>query len=88
VEQINGAMAQLDRVTQQNASASEELSSMAEELTGQAQDLQKLVQFFKVADTGLDSGIERAPSKRTDSMIARSRTSRPSPVDEKKFDRF
>ncbi len=88
VEQINGAMAQLDRVTQQNASASEELSSMAEELTGQAQDLQKLVQFFKVADSGLDSGIERAPSKRTDSMIARSRTSRPSPVDEKKFDRF
>ncbi|PKL32441.1 MAG: methyl-accepting chemotaxis protein, partial [Spirochaetae bacterium HGW-Spirochaetae-10] len=88
VEQINGAMAQLDRVTQQNASASEELSSMAEELTGQAQDLQKLVQFFKVADTVIDAGPRQPSSIRTDSMIARSRTSRPSPVDEKKFDRF
>jgi methyl-accepting chemotaxis protein len=88
VEQINGAMAQLDRVTQQNASASEELSSMAEELTGQAQDLQKLVQFFKVADTVIDAGPRQPSSIRADSMIARSRTSRPSPVDEKKFDRF
>jgi len=36
-------------VTQQNASASEELSATAEELRQQAEGLERLLAFFKVA---------------------------------------
>jgi methyl-accepting chemotaxis protein len=46
---MNRAMGQVDQVTQQNASASEELSATAEELRLQAESLEKLLAFFKVA---------------------------------------
>lgn len=46
--QINTAMAQMNQITQQNASASEELAATAEEMSGQAEHLQQLVAFFKV----------------------------------------
>ncbi|MBZ5527705.1 MAG: MCP four helix bundle domain-containing protein [Acidobacteriia bacterium] len=54
VNQINKAMAQVDQVTQRNASAAEELSSTAEELASQSEALQQLMGFFKTAggDTG------------------------------------
>ena len=48
ISQMNKAMAQVDTVTQRNASASEELSSTAEELSAQAEALRQLVEFFKV----------------------------------------
>ncbi|MCP4113296.1 MAG: hypothetical protein GY749_48495 [Desulfobacteraceae bacterium] len=44
--QINRAILQLDNVTQQNASTSEEFSSTAEELANQADRLLKTVAFF------------------------------------------
>ncbi len=43
VDQINTAVAQLDKVTQQNAASSEESASAAEELTGQAETLDSMV---------------------------------------------
>ena len=46
VTQIGGAMGQLSRATQQNASASEELAATSEELSGQAEQLQQAVAFF------------------------------------------
>jgi methyl-accepting chemotaxis protein len=49
VTHINHAMAQVDRVTQRNAAAAEELSATAEELSSQAQGLRTLVEFFKSA---------------------------------------
>ena len=49
VTQINRAMAQVDTVTQRNASSAEELSSTAEELAAQSQQLQQLMTFFRVA---------------------------------------
>ncbi len=49
VTQIGGAMGQLSKATQQNASASEELAATAEELSGQAEQLQASVAFFQVA---------------------------------------
>ena len=52
VGQINGAMSQLNQATQQNASASEELAATAEELGGQAGQLQELMTFFRLADSG------------------------------------
>ncbi|MEW6562508.1 MAG: methyl-accepting chemotaxis protein [Pseudomonadota bacterium] len=48
IAQINSAMDLLNRTTQQNASASEELAATAEEMSSQAAQLQELVGFFKV----------------------------------------
>jgi methyl-accepting chemotaxis protein len=48
VTQINRALAQVDQVTQRNASAAEELSSTAEELASQAESLQQLMAFFRL----------------------------------------
>jgi len=48
INQINDAMRQLDKATQQNAASSEELAATAEELNGQAAQLQQAVAFFKL----------------------------------------
>ncbi|MFN3556972.1 MAG: methyl-accepting chemotaxis protein [Bacteroidales bacterium] len=47
-EQINNALAMLNQITQQNASASEELASGSEELSAQAEQLKEMVSFFKI----------------------------------------
>ncbi|MFZ9407541.1 MAG: methyl-accepting chemotaxis protein [Burkholderiaceae bacterium] len=52
VVQIGGAMGQLSKATQQNASASEELAATSEELSGQAEQLQHSVAFFTVGASG------------------------------------
>jgi methyl-accepting chemotaxis protein len=68
VGQINGAMGQLNQATQQNASASEELAATAEELGSQAAQLQELMNFFQLADSGRSvatargSTLNRAPT--------------------------
>ena len=46
--QINEAIQQLDKVTQTNAGASEEMSATSEELASQAEELQTSIAFFKV----------------------------------------
>ncbi|MBW6423736.1 HAMP domain-containing protein [Rhizobium sp. XQZ8] len=46
--QINEAIQQLDKVTQLNAGASEEMSSTSEELASQAEELQASIAFFRV----------------------------------------
>ncbi|MBB1076303.1 methyl-accepting chemotaxis protein [Rhodoferax sp. 4810] len=48
IAQINDAMGQLDKATQQNASSSEELAATAQELSGQAAQLQETMAFFKL----------------------------------------
>ncbi|HEX5393043.1 MAG TPA: methyl-accepting chemotaxis protein [Rhodocyclaceae bacterium] len=48
-DQINDAMGQMNKVTQQNASASEELAATAEEMSTQAGKMAELMSFFKVA---------------------------------------
>jgi methyl-accepting chemotaxis protein len=64
VNQINTAMGQLNQITQQNASAAEELAATAEEMGGQAAQLQQLMQFFKLerrAEVGkISSGAAQA----------------------------
>ncbi|CCH48660.1 methyl-accepting chemotaxis protein [Pseudodesulfovibrio piezophilus] len=49
-DMIIHAVAQMDTVVQQNASASEELSSTAEELAAQADHLRGVIGYFKVKD--------------------------------------
>ncbi len=60
--QINEAIQQLDKVTQQNAGSSEEMSSTSEELAAQAEELQASISFFKV-DTA-SSRSHAAPAAR------------------------
>ncbi|QDL53772.1 methyl-accepting chemotaxis protein [Rhodoferax aquaticus] len=72
VVQIGGAMGQLTKATQQNASASEELAATSEELSGQAEQLQQSVAYFKLGgDTPLvgnrHAQRERQAERRTGS---------------------
>ncbi|MCB1142965.1 MAG: hypothetical protein H7A24_15685 [Leptospiraceae bacterium] len=48
VNEINLAVAQLDSLTQKNASTSEELASTSEEFLSQAKSLKRMIDFFKI----------------------------------------
>jgi methyl-accepting chemotaxis protein len=50
--QINVAIQQLDKVTQLNAGASEQLTATSEELSGQAQALEASMGFFRIDSAG------------------------------------
>ena len=63
VAQINTAMNQLNQITQQNASASEELAATSEEMSGQAMQLQEMMEFFTVS--GHKSPVSKHPSSKT-----------------------
>ncbi|MEY4505245.1 MAG: hypothetical protein RL154_1542 [Pseudomonadota bacterium] len=63
IGQINGAMTQLDNVTQQNAAGSEELASASEEMTAQAQELMEMMSFFVVDDNLSRKSSVRAEDK-------------------------
>jgi len=63
VNQVNTAVAQLDKVSQQSASSSEELASTAEEMSSQAQQLNETVGFFRVAQGKAAKVITHAPFK-------------------------
>ena len=67
VAQINKAMAQVDQVTQRNASSAEELSSTAEELASQSEALLQLMNYFKVSG---DSGASFLPKARPKTVWA------------------
>ncbi|GEJ58399.1 methyl-accepting chemotaxis protein [Anaeromyxobacter diazotrophicus] len=69
VAQINKAMANVDQVTQRNASASEELASTAEEMNAQAESLQQLMGFFRV--DGAEAQAERAAPRAAARAAAR-----------------
>ena len=62
VTQVNAAMGQLNQITQQNASASEELAATAEEMSGQANNLQQLMSFFNVG-SGQGNGQGQGPAR-------------------------
>lgn len=51
VGQVNDALSELDRATQQNAAASEQLAATAEQLSGQAAALKDAVAFFRMRET-------------------------------------
>ena len=61
VSQINVAMNQLNQITQQNAAASEQLAATSEEMSGQAAQLQDLINFFTVNDSGASAKRSKAP---------------------------
>jgi methyl-accepting chemotaxis protein len=50
--QINEAIQQLDKVTQTNAGASEQMSATSEELAAQAEELEASIAFFRIDAAG------------------------------------
>jgi methyl-accepting chemotaxis protein len=56
IEQVNTAVAQMDKVTQQNAANAEESASAAEELSSQAEELQGMVGQFALSQTTQGKG--------------------------------
>jgi len=58
-------MSQISQTTQQNASASEELSATAEEMSSQAEQLQRLVAMFKLdGESTSPVSIGRPPQRK------------------------
>lgn len=75
VNQVNMAMAQMDKVTQQNAASSEEIAGAAEEMNAQAEELEaQTIELESVVDllgamTGASSGLgESKVASRSDHL--------------------
>jgi len=51
VAQVNKAMSHVDRVTQRNAAAAQQLASTAEQMSSEAEGLQRLISFFSTDGT-------------------------------------
>ena len=57
ITQINNAIAEMDSMTQQNASLVEETSSASQQLSAQAHELLDMVKYFKVDENAADALI-------------------------------
>ncbi|TAJ72511.1 MAG: HAMP domain-containing protein [Phenylobacterium sp.] len=75
--QVNEAIQQLDKVTQTNSSASEQMASTSEELAAQAEELQASIAFFRTDATG--KARATAPVRRAAPAPARARATAPRP---------
>ncbi|MEX6506064.1 methyl-accepting chemotaxis protein [Jiella sp. M17.18] len=69
--QVNTAIQQLDKVTQQNTAAAEEMSSTAEELASQAEHLASAISYFKLDD---GAGRETVRTAQASKPAARGRS--------------
>jgi len=83
VAQVNRAMTQVDKVTQRNAGAAEELSSTADQMAAQAENLQKLMQQLHEHGTGASApgdaesaANRRAPLHHRHSLSTKSHSTR------------
>jgi methyl-accepting chemotaxis protein len=86
VGQINAAMGQLNQITQQNASASEELAATAEEMGGQAAQLQDMMRFFKLDERAPAANV--APATVARAKIAPRRVAHLAAPEARDFQRF
>ena len=84
IEQVNTAVAEMDKVTQQNAANAEESASAAEEMSAQAQELNSMVAEFKL--NGQDSRRKQITTttkrqvgnlKRTALLTTKAKTGKP-----------
>ncbi len=93
VSQINTAMNQMNQITQQNASASEELAATAEEMTGQTEQMQNLMSFFKIDAISTSSSTPTKSksgkiNERSKPNMQVSRSNTDTEFDLNKFERF
>ena len=77
IEQVNGAIGQMDQVTQQNAALVEEAAAAAASMQDQAAKLAEVVSVFKL-DRAHDLGAVKAPS--TPARPALARAAAPAPA--------
>jgi len=79
IEQVNGAIARMDQVTQQNAALVEEAAAATESMQEQAHSLAEAVSVFRLDATAPAAAAARpAPSAGTDTSFPRKRESMPS----------
>jgi methyl-accepting chemotaxis protein len=81
--QITLSIQQLDRVTQENSSASEELAASAAELSGQAETLQEVISFFRIGpqpETVAEPARAPAPAARAPAVSAPAAPAAPAPA--------
>jgi hypothetical protein len=64
IEQTNKALQDLDHVTQQNASAAEQMAATSAELSSQAQQLQTAIGFFRSATSTMTAASSRRAARR------------------------
>jgi methyl-accepting chemotaxis protein len=75
INEINGAMTQLDTVTQNNAALSEELASTAEEMNSQALSMEDMMVFFNI-EAGHNSAFRTSAQKSNHSQANKVSSSR------------
>jgi len=79
IDQVNTAVAQMDKVTQQNAANAEESASASEELNAQAESLQDMVQEFTLSKSShrsassrhLNVKVDHDAAKKTHELVAK-----------------
>jgi len=77
-EQINLAMQQLNMITQENASSSDELTQSSNQLSGLATGLNQAIRFFKMDESKLDLGDVASMSGNTENKADVASTTNPS----------
>jgi methyl-accepting chemotaxis protein len=82
VDQVNTAVSQMDKVTQQNASTAEESASASEELSAQAQTVKGIVSDLATLITGRQTGGDDSPALSARQVAAKTkpRAQKPSMV--------
>jgi len=88
VGQINMAMQQLDKVTQQNAAGSEELSATAEEMSAQSQGLQQVIGFFRLENSQQKAQASTSKPKPSKALSGLTHIDESFPIDETEFEKF
>ncbi|KPF44635.1 chemotaxis protein, partial [Rhizobium sp. AAP43] len=71
----NEAIQQLDKVTQQNAGASEAMSSTSEQLSAQAEEMLESISFFRIAQSTAGRPHQASKQHRSAGFAGRQGTS-------------
>ncbi len=88
VSEISTAIGQLDSVTQNNASASEEIAATSEELSSQAQLLAQAMTFFKIAHTSAFTGKTTVVHSQSIARGLPQKQDHDNPTEEEEFEQF
>lgn len=66
IEQVNQAIQQMDQVTQQNAALAEDATTVSQALSEKAVELQRLMDFFKLAAVADETAPEQTLTQDAD----------------------